>query len=1191
MTNRLEMKYLGPPQVFHGGRPVKFATRKALALFTYLVIESGTHPREKLQALFWPESETRLAQSALRNTLARIKEALRGVDEPLRIEGDRVGFNPLSAYSLDLDLVAQAAADIQPAQTALLKNAVEAARGPFLEAFSLPDTPAFNDWIIIQRKILGGRLNLILDRLSNHQLETHLLEPAIETVNHWLDLDRLNESAYRRLMRLHFLSGDRSAALKTYEICRHLLAKELGVEPSSETDDMLVYIRTSEPPVTELGKQARARVDRLRIPFVGRSKKFQTLVQTFQKAKGNDPQVAIVSGESGIGKTRLANEFLRWAGTERADTLRGRAYEKSGYLPYQPIIDALRERLERENAPEDLLDDVWLAELSRILPELRERYPDLPPATADDSAIRSRLFEAVARLGASLSTRNPLILLLDDLEWADSGTLEMIHYLARSWRTSHSPILLMILMREEALSHGSDLRDWMSGFTRNNRVTRISLHSMQASDMHELVQSLSGEHTAGIDDLSDWLTAETNGQPFIVVETLAALDDYGALIWREEESSTPTLDPLATLTNLKVMDPQFVAPSIHDVILSRLEWLSRPAMALLSSAAVIGRESTFSLLCQVAGIDEQNGLNALDELLSARLILEIHNKIKPYTISHDRICEVVYAQLSDARQEIFHQRALTALALAKAPSAELAHHALSAKEWGPAFQHRLDAGDEAMRHFEVATAVKHYESARALLNDSMVDVDTETCQHLYIQLGKAYELDFHHRQALDVYEEMQAQSILRKSREMELASLVARCVLLPIHYETQDVDLARKLAGQALPLAQSLGNLAAQQQIELSLARTYKFGERRIEPAIAHFRAAEEMARKAGLSEQLAWVRLELGVAFKSLGQLEQAEAILTESMEIFRELGQHPRVLSCLHNLAIIRMETGHFEAAQALFDEAYRANATLGSLTSIFALTTTHNVIHILRGEYDRAFEAVLPALELDETQILSGLWTDIFQQLAWCYYDLGAYDLAFEHCQKAIDHHHNINFIGRAPAFAILALLEIKRGNLEEAETDVTKGWENFDMEWQTYAGWWETISILEAEAELALAKSEFKRAARCVEQLLEKYDKLKLLHFKPGILYLRARVELATGKEAEARQTLFEALALSDSIGSRRKVWEMCMALERLEAEQGNRSTAFQLKERASNEVKLIAEHAGTPELREIFLSQAGAVNLG
>lgn len=1189
MSDGLEIRLLGSPQVFHGGNPVKFAARKALALFVYLAVESGAHPREKLQAIFWPESETRQAQSSLRSTLARIKEALRGVDEPLRMEGDRVGFNTSCASFLDLNLVAQATADTQPIQLApptlaLLQNAVEAARGPFLEAFSLPDTPAFNDWILIQRNIFGGRLNLIHDRLSNHQLETHLIGPAIETVNRWLNLDRLNASAYQRLMRLHFLNGDRSTALQTYETCRELLDKELGVEPSSETEEVLAHIRSSETPAPVFEDQAEAREDAFHIPFVGRSHEYQALVQVFGKVRGGHPQVAVVSGESGMGKTRLADEFLKWAGTQGADVLRGRAYETSGGLPYQPIIDALRERLERENAPEDLLDDAWLAELTRILPELRERYPDLPIASGDEATARSRLFEAIARLGTSLSARSPLILLMDDLQWADAGTLEALHYLARSWRTSHSKILLLILMREESLAHETGLRDWMSGLTRDIPVTRLSLPPVQASDIQEVVQSLTGENVEGVADLSAWLTAETNGQPFFVVETLSALDDYGALVWRDEGSSNPILDPLATLDNLKSIDPHSLAPTINDVVLSRLEWLSQPASAVLSAAAVIGRNCSFGLLGSVSGTDEQNSLDALDELLSARLISEARNEARPYIISHDRIREVVYAQLSEARREVFHRRVLTALTEEKVSSAELAHHALSAKEWLFAFQHSLNAGDEAMRFYQVTTATGYYESARSLLIESKVDVDAGTCQHLYLQLGKAYELEFHHRQALIIYDEMQTQASTRDSREMELASLVARCVILPSHYDTQNVELARELAKQALPLAQALGDVAAQQQIELSMARAYKFGDKQIEPAIAHFRAAEELAHQAGLREPLAMVKLELGVAFIFLGQLEQAESTLTEALEIFRELNQHPRVLSCLHNLAIIQMATGNLDAALSLMDEAYRANEALGSPTSVYALATTHNAIHILRGEYKRAFEALLPALKLDEDQILSGLWVEIFQQLAWCYYDLGAYDESLDCCQKAIHHQSHINSTGRSPAFAVLALLQIRRGNLKEAGEAVTNGWENFDLAWQTYSGWWETISILEAEAELALAKGELDRAKRCAEELLGKYDELKLHHFKPGILSLRARIELAAGNKDAAHQTLIDALALSDEMGAHRKVREMCWALSQLETERGNGSIASQLKERACNEVKLIAEHAGTPELRESFLSQ-------
>jgi DNA-binding SARP family transcriptional activator len=1189
VANGLEVRLLGPPQVFYCGQTVKFAARKALALFAYLAVETPTHPRERLQAIFWPESETRQAQFALRTTLARIKEALRSIDEPLRMEGDRIGFNNSLASTLDLNLITQATMHTQPRQMApatiaLLQSAVDALRGPFMDGFSLPDAPAFDEWLTVQRAHWGQRVNLIHDRLSSRQLETYLIQPAIETVTRWLVLDHLNETAYQRLMRLHFLNGDRSAALQTYESYRNVLNQELGIKPSTETEDMLAFIRSSQTPalVTDSGIEARKP---LRIPFVGRSTEYQGLVHCFRSIKKGKPQVVVLSGESGIGKTRLSDEFLKWAGTEGADILRGRAFETSGQLlPYQPIIDALRERLERENAPEDLLDDVWLAELTRILPELRERYPDLPATLSDDSTARARLFEAIARLTEALSARHPLVWLMDDLQWADAETLDLLHYLSRNWRKGDTPILLLILMRNETLGYGSALRDWLSGLIRDIPLTRFNLSAMNAEDMGQLISSLAGENAPGSSELSAWFIAETSGQPFFLAETLTALNEYRALIWHGEPSARK-LDPLATLANLKTMGPQSLAPAIRDVVLSRLEWLSQSASTMLSAAAVIGRNCSFDLLSQVSGTDEQDSLNALDELLSARMIVEIRNEGRPYTVSHDRIREVVYTQLSTARQQIFHRRTLTALTDQNVSPAELAHHALSAKEWQFAFQHSVSAGDEAMRLFAVAGAAQHYENARALLNEDKADVDHAACQHLYMRLGKSYELEYQYRKALEIYEELQALASARENQEMELAALVARCLLLPLPRETQDIEKATVLAEEALLLAQELADLGAQAQIEYSLGRTHKFGDEQIEPAIIHFKSSAELARRVGLREQLALVTLDLGISFSLLGRLEPARLALLEAVEIFRELGHHPNLLTSLQSLAIIHMAVGEFDIALTYLEEAHQSNKLTDVPGTTFALATTRNVIHIIQGEYDRVMDVLRPALEMDETQIIAWLQAIIRLQFVWCYYDLGAYEEGLLQCRRAISNYGHINPLGHSPAFTFLALLQIRREELTEAEEAVMKGWENLDLQSNTFLDWWEAPFVLSAEAELALAQGDLTRATRSIDQLLAKYNELNLRHFKPGILYFQARVELAAGHKEEAYRMLSNALALSDEMGARREVWEMCAALSNLEAERGDESAAVQFKQRACHEAMFIAEHAGTPELRQTFLSRA------
>ena len=944
MTVALDLKFLGPAEILCGGQPVKFATRKALALFAYLVIERGPHPREKLMSLLWPESETHLAQSALRNTLARIKEAVRNVDSPLQIDGDRVGFNSALASSLDLERVALAASESTPGFSSL-QHAADASRGPFLDGLSLPDAPAFDEWLTVQRSYWGHRQQLVYDRLSLQQLENHQIQLAIETVIRWIVLDHLNETAYQRLMRLHFLHGDRSAALQAYEACRDVLSKELGLAPSAETDEVLAYIRLGQAPAQVAEPDAESR-EALHIPFVGRANEYQGLVQSFRLAKKGKPQVVVVSGESGIGKTRLSDEFLKWAGTEGADVLRGRAFETSGQLlPYQPVIDALRERLERENAPEDLLDDAWLAELTRILPELRERYPDLPIVSGDDSTARARLFEAIARIAESLSARRPLVWLMDDLQWADKETLELLRYLAHGWRKGRAPILLLILMRGEALGHGMTLRDWMSGLTRDIPITRFALTAMSADDLKLLIASLAGENAPGSSELSAWFTAETAGQPFFLTETLTALDEYGALVWNE--GTDRTLNPLATLANLKSMDVKSLAPAIRDVVLSRLEWLSQSASGVLSAAAVIGRNCSFGLLSQVSGTDEQNSLNALDELLSARMIMEVRNEARPYTVSHDRIREVVYAQLSEARQQIFHRRALTALTEQQVPPAELAYHALSAKEWKFAFQHSLNAGDEAMGLSAATGAAQHYETARTLLNEKKAVVDDATRQRLFINLGRANELignyaesETDYRTALALAETIQDPTAVARVQYglgmlFRLQGQVANALDLLVKardgYELLHDE--RALAGVLIELGLVLfrkgENEDAQKQLEHGLA----------------------LARKAGDSRAVALALNNLGLVSVDQGEYAKAQTFHEESLALRRELGDKQGIASSLNNLGHLAFEQGNYETGRTLHEESLALRRDLGEKMGIIASLSNLGNIYYGLGDYAAA------------------------------------------------------------------------------------------------------------------------------------------------------------------------------------------------------------------------------------------------
>jgi predicted ATPase len=175
------------------------------------------------------------------------------------------------------------------------------------------------------------------------------------------------------------------------------------------------------------------------MPLVGRTVEYAKLVELYHVVRDEGLRVALVEAEGGIGKTKLVSAFLRWVASRGGDFLGGHAVQSARRLPYHAITNALRPRLRRENAPEDLLGDVWLGELSGLLTELRERYPALRPPKAYASS-GTRLFEAVARLGAALAERSPLVFFLDDIQWCEPARLDLLSYAAESWGSARAPI-------------------------------------------------------------------------------------------------------------------------------------------------------------------------------------------------------------------------------------------------------------------------------------------------------------------------------------------------------------------------------------------------------------------------------------------------------------------------------------------------------------------------------------------------------------------------------------------------------------------------------------------------------------------------------------------------------------------------------------------------------------------------------
>jgi DNA-binding SARP family transcriptional activator len=676
---------LGPPEVRHVDQMLSFSTRKELALLIYLAVEGRVHSRKKLSELFWPEGDAMHGRAALRTTLLHLRHMLgegAGVSPVphLLITHDTLGLDLTSAIELDLHTLHKAwtmarastnitltmPEDVHRSLFDQLQRATSLARGEFLEGFLLRDAPAFDDWARFQREYWHLRTSEVFDRLSQMQFEAGELEAAIETVNRWLILAPLHEDAYRRLMRLHFAAGDRAAALHAYDMCRAMLASGMQAEPSPEIVALASRMRAVTPPRRKEAPKTPGALSPATLnegPLLGRTTELSTLIKAYHSAQRGQTQAVFLEGEAGIGKTRLATEFLAWAKVEGADVLLGQAFETGGHLPYQPVIEALRPRIERENAPDDLLSDIWLTELARLLPELYDRYPDLPAPQEDKSVARNRLFEAIARLGQTLAARTPLVLFIDDVQWADAASLDVLHYLARSWSESATPAFLLLTLPMGTRGLMPALDEWRAGMERAVPLTRLQLSPLTAEDIQRLLHVVGGEggedeqQEADLERFGQWLFAETEGQPFYLMETLKVLIERGALASRPNEEGGWTLD-FTTAMEHETVVRGFFPPSVREVICARLDRLTPHAFALLVAKAVLGRRITFWHLCQVADLEEEVGLAALDEVLHSGLLHELggaggaggaggeagHMAAGSYMFAHPKIRAVVYAE-------------------------------------------------------------------------------------------------------------------------------------------------------------------------------------------------------------------------------------------------------------------------------------------------------------------------------------------------------------------------------------------------------------------------------------------------------------------------------------------------------------------------------------------------------------------
>ncbi|MGB3715745.1 MAG: AAA family ATPase [Candidatus Promineifilaceae bacterium] len=867
----------------------------------------------------------------------------------------------------------------------------------------------------------------------------------------------------------------------------------------------------------------------------------------------------------------------------------GRAFETGGRLSYQPVVEALRPRLEQVNAPEDLLDDVWLAELSQLMPELRARYPDLPPPMmGDPHFVRTRLFEALALLSSALAARGPAIFVLDDVQWADADTLDLVHYLARRWTETGTPIMLLLTVRQEAYAADAALREWLTILERDTFLTRLLLDNLSGAAVGQLVSSLASEDAGekATSAFAAWLWAETQGLPFFIAELLQMLVEQGILTATEE--ARPTYNFAAALEHVRSVARVPLPPGVREVIRARLAQHSKEAGALLLAAAMLGRTCTFERLCQIADLGETEALEALEVLLDGGLLTERPSDRRPYTLAHDYIREVVCTESREARRRVFHRRALLALETADAPAAECAFHALAALLDEPGFRFSVAAGNEALASYALQEALTHFDTAREAAQRMQARgeaVNAAFLDRLYRLRGQVLELIQDDEAAQANYEEMRAEAVQRQYPAMELAGLIAQSNLHGSYTGVFNPPKARELAQEALALARQLGDKAAEAGALCGLTVAEFFSAGDSSQIMAYGQQTLALARELGLKELVGRTLNIICWTYVAQKQLKQARDALTEAQAIWRELGDLPRLGEASRFMVVIHQISGDHRRMLAEAPELAELGASIGSRLDQAQGLLFMALAHTRQGRFGQALEyleqvGALTAAIGHSNEEQAHLWGRIGLYLA-----VGALEEAERWADRLYAQREAIMLSFVQAYLTDVARVKIASGKLDEGQVILDEVLAGLPAD---PLGYNIITRIAVAYGELNLAQVRPEALFSGLEGRVRPYRDAGFLYLLADELWLRGRAELALGQYDVARATLLEARATAEAQEERAILWKILVTCSELEKACGDEAATDRLRDQARTVVSDIAAHAGN--LRGAFLDQPAVAQL-
>jgi DNA-binding SARP family transcriptional activator len=1175
---QFEFALLGTPRFYAHGQSIHFATRKAQALLTFLAVEGTPVSRDKLIDLFWVESDAERGRVSLRTTLSQVRRGLNervsdataaAVANTLIVaEKDVLAINPYADCHLDVHLVDKAYAlsrsykagtiglkDLRPT----LERAATSYAGDFLDGFSSGDASNFDDWASLQREKWHTRFSTVLGQLSQLQFEGGEFAAGIETANRWVMHDALNEIAHRRLMQLHVAAGNRAGALHAYEACQAILARELNANPSPETEALAERLRAHILPTASIDVVAEPTREsaRLRVAstaLIGRVQEHHDLVQAFRAARDGEPQVVVIQGEPGIGKTRLAQEFLGWAAAQGAVVTRTAAYPSTLNAPYQVWVDAFRKQVSQPEGRDavraalDALEPVWVQALAQLLPELAIATSPAdamsPAGQAERAAAssQSQLLESVFRLVQRLTQPSasavlvslPRVIYVDDVQWVDAASLELLDYLVRRCAEEAVPTLTVMTLRDEA---AKAFEPTLRALRCQASVTTMRLSALTQADSDHVVlallaqtfpQSVRDDPSAQIiQHFAQALFAETAGHPLYLLETFKSLFESTALADAITDASTEGEQDIETeLTRWQETLEGWLAPGVKDVIQSRLDRVSPRVMTLIQTVAVLGQGNDFETCRQTANLNEDDALILLDDTLRRGLLRESVRGAISFT--HDKISEVVYAGLSASRRRSLHRRSAEVLERRHADHLDdyaplIARH-FDASDDGRALAYFGRAANAAAKVYAYREAAAHYARAieLAVSEESGLGATERRNEMRAAIAGMHFKQYSMHVQLANYHASIETMRCLAKlAREwhdpaLEQATRVWIAPNLALPGPHMQLGEAEQLANQILPQARAAQSLPDEVQALRTLMRVALW-RTQFDLAAHYGQTIFNLVDEWPTDPLYGYILNDMAAIALHRHEFDAAHRYQQAAITLWRVLDRPSIIVTSLMHACLRALCCGEYEAAIAFSQEALGISGRVNSdWTRTLALARVGSAFFEL-GQVDQAIALMRENIRI--SQLAGQTWNAILTsvELAGVYGKLGEVSVGLQVAHAAYQAASTMKE-WRPYIIPALVHLYVLQHELSEAEAWLAQGRGLMEGKHD-----WPAVQIMldAAAAELVLAQGDSTQASALSRACVTACRDQGWRHQLPSMLLLLGRALHAQGRVDDATEALDQA----------------------------------------------------------------------